>query len=177
MILRRQDETVTLSCHYSSMIILALGVILLDYSYQALFNPCEALLSDLVSNVPEWEQTRGFTVYSASISLGCILGYLIVSIDWSSAGEGCGCLLKDFCRYCCIGFVCQIALFLSCLPLCVFLLKSIILSSTQSCVVFRVSSWVSGADGVLCDLCAVPAVLVPDAVLCPGEAVHAVPRP
>lgn len=68
------------------MIILAVGVILLDYSYQALFNPCESLLSDLVATSPEWEQTRGFTVYSASISLGCILGYLIVSIDWSSAG-------------------------------------------------------------------------------------------
>ena len=70
-----------------SMIILALGVILLDYSYQALFNPCESLLSDLLATSPEWEQTRGFTVYSASISLGGILGYLIVSIDWSSTGE------------------------------------------------------------------------------------------
>ncbi len=69
------------------MAILAVGVILLDYSYQALFNPCESLLSDLVATSPEWEQTRGFTVYSASISLGCILGYLIVSIDWSSTGE------------------------------------------------------------------------------------------
>lgn len=69
-----------------NMIILALGVILLDYSYQALFNPCEALLSDLMATAPEWEQTQGFTVYSASISLGCILGYLIVSIDWLSVG-------------------------------------------------------------------------------------------
>lgn len=69
-----------------NMIILALGVILLDYSYQALFNPCESLLSDLLATSPEWEQTRGFTVYSASISLGGILGYLIVSIDWSSTG-------------------------------------------------------------------------------------------
>ncbi|XP_071525491.1 solute carrier family 45 member 3-like [Panulirus ornatus] len=69
-----------------NMTILAIGVILLDYSYQALFNPCESLLSDLMATAPEWEQTRGFTVYSAGISLGCILGYLIVSIDWSSAG-------------------------------------------------------------------------------------------
>lgn len=68
------------------MVVLALGVILLDYSYQALFNPCESLLSDLMATAPEWEQTRGFTVYSAGISLGCILGYLIVSIDWSSIG-------------------------------------------------------------------------------------------
>lgn len=68
------------------MVILALSVILLDYSYQALFNPCESLLSDLMATAPEWEQTRGFTVYSAGISLGCILGYLIVSIDWSSIG-------------------------------------------------------------------------------------------
>lgn len=68
------------------MIILAIGVILLDYSYQALFNPCESLLSDLMATAPEWEQTQGFTVYSASISLGCILGYLIVSVDWSSVG-------------------------------------------------------------------------------------------
>ncbi|KAK4301984.1 hypothetical protein Pmani_025905 [Petrolisthes manimaculis] len=69
-----------------NMVVLALGVILLDYSYQALFNPCESLLSDLMATAPEWEQTRGFTVYSAGISLGCILGYLIVSIDWSSIG-------------------------------------------------------------------------------------------
>ncbi|KAG7173139.1 Membrane-associated transporter protein-like 1 [Homarus americanus] len=69
-----------------NMIILAVGVILLDYSYQALFNPCESLLSDLMATAPDWEQTRGFTVYSAGISLGCILGYLIVSIDWSSSG-------------------------------------------------------------------------------------------
>lgn len=69
-----------------NMVILAAGVILLDYSYQALFNPCESLLSDLMATAPEWEQTRGFTVYSAGISLGCILGYLIVSIDWSSVG-------------------------------------------------------------------------------------------
>lgn len=59
---------------------------MLDYSYQALFNPCESLLSDLMATAPEWEQTRGFTVYSAGISLGCIIGYLIVSIDWSSMG-------------------------------------------------------------------------------------------
>ncbi|KAK7016764.1 hypothetical protein SK128_025697 [Halocaridina rubra] len=75
--------TNTLKLH---MIILAVGVILLDYSYQALFNPCESLLSDLMATAPEWEQTQGFTVYSASISLGCILGYLIVSVDWSSVG-------------------------------------------------------------------------------------------
>lgn len=73
-----------------NMVILAVGVILLDYSYQALFNPCESLLSDLMATAPEWEQTRGFTVYSAGISLGCILGYLIVSIDWSSAGFPAG---------------------------------------------------------------------------------------
>lgn len=59
---------------------------MLDYSYQALFNPCESLLSDLMATAPDWEQTRGFTVYSAGISLGCIIGYLIVSIDWSSVG-------------------------------------------------------------------------------------------
>lgn len=76
-------DTNTLKVH---MIILAIGVILLDYSYQALFNPCESLLSDLMATAPEWEQTQGFTVYSASISLGCILGYLIVSVDWSSVG-------------------------------------------------------------------------------------------
>jgi len=70
----------------TNMVILAFGVILLDYSYQALFNPCESLLSDLMAQASEADQTRGFTVYSASISLGCILGYLIVSLDWSMVG-------------------------------------------------------------------------------------------
>lgn len=70
----------------TNMLVLAFGVILLDYSYQALFNPCESLLSDLMAGASEADQTRGFTVYSASISLGCILGYLIVSLDWSSVG-------------------------------------------------------------------------------------------
>ena len=68
------------------MLALAVGVILLDYSYQALFNPCESLLSDLMQTSSEKEQTLAFTIYSACISLGCILGYLIVSVDWTSLG-------------------------------------------------------------------------------------------
>ncbi|XP_076069536.1 solute carrier family 45 member 3-like [Oratosquilla oratoria] len=69
-----------------SMLVLAVGVIMLDYSYQALFNPCESLISDLMATSPKSEEPLGFMVYSASLSLGCILGYLIVAIDWTSVG-------------------------------------------------------------------------------------------
>ncbi|KAG0727469.1 Solute carrier family 45 member 3 [Chionoecetes opilio] len=39
-----------------------------------------------------------------------------------------------------------------------------------------VHSRLSGTDGVLCDLRLIPSVSLPDAVLCPGEALHAVPH-
>jgi len=71
---------------YANMVILALGSIMLDYSYQALFNPCESLLSDFMVTSTDAEQSRGFTVYSAAMSMGSIVGYLIVAIDWASVG-------------------------------------------------------------------------------------------
>jgi len=100
----------------SNMVILAFGVILLDYSYQALFNPCESLLSDLMAQASEADQTRGFTVYSASISLGCILGYLIVSLDWSMVGFMIGSQEQT-------AFTVIFLLFLPCLFLTLFVSK------------------------------------------------------
>ena len=34
------------------MVVLGLGVVLLDYSSQAAINPCEALMSDMMAEVP-----------------------------------------------------------------------------------------------------------------------------
>ncbi|KAL7645108.1 UNVERIFIED_CONTAM: hypothetical protein RMT77_003486 [Armadillidium vulgare] len=65
------------------MVSLAVGVILLDYSYQAVFNPCEALLSDVMTNCDKNIQALGFSLYSACLSLGCIIGYLIVCVKWA----------------------------------------------------------------------------------------------
>lgn len=56
----------------------------MDYSYQAIFNPCEALLSDIMQTCNSSTQTMGFSIYSACLSLGCIIGYLIVCVKWTS---------------------------------------------------------------------------------------------
>ena len=56
------------------MLLLAVGVILLDYASQAAINPCEALMSDLLSG-QQGEET-GFTVYSGMLSVGACIGGL-----------------------------------------------------------------------------------------------------
>ncbi|XP_054723910.1 solute carrier family 45 member 3-like [Uloborus diversus] len=59
---------------------LALGVVLLDFSSQALLNPCKALIPDIFHSSEE--QNAAFTVYSVMLSTGGIVGYLITSINW-----------------------------------------------------------------------------------------------
>lgn len=61
---------------------LATGVILLDFSSQALMNPCKALIPDIFPSLKD--QSLGFTAYSCMLSLGGCLGYFITSLNWSS---------------------------------------------------------------------------------------------
>ena len=49
------------------MLLLAVGVILLDYASQAAINPCEALVSDLMAGQPG--EAGGFTVRTLYILL------------------------------------------------------------------------------------------------------------
>lgn len=73
--------------------ILAIGVILLDYSSQAAINPCEALVSDIVAqNLADTfpGEEFGFTVYSGMLSVGSCIGYLLIAIDWQSIGISLG---------------------------------------------------------------------------------------
>ncbi|GFT36945.1 membrane-associated transporter protein [Nephila pilipes] len=65
---------------------LAVGVILLDFSSQALMNPCKALIPDIFHSLEE--QSSGFTVYSCMLSLGGCLGYFITSLNWTSTCVG-----------------------------------------------------------------------------------------
>ena len=67
------------------MLLLAVGVILLDYASQAAINPCEALMSDLMAGMAGPEAT-GFTVYSGMLSVGACIGYLLTALDWSALG-------------------------------------------------------------------------------------------
>jgi len=66
------------------MLILAFGVILLDYASQAAINPCEALMSDLMAG--QHGESAGFTVYSGMLSVGACIGYLLTALDWTSMG-------------------------------------------------------------------------------------------
>ncbi|GFY55222.1 solute carrier family 45 member 3 [Trichonephila inaurata madagascariensis] len=65
---------------------LAVGVILLDFSSQALMNPCKALIPDIFHSLEE--QSSGFTVYSCMLSLGGCFGYFITSFNWTSTSVG-----------------------------------------------------------------------------------------
>ncbi|GBM37896.1 Membrane-associated transporter protein [Araneus ventricosus] len=65
---------------------LAAGVVLLDFSSQALMNPCKALIPDIFHSLEE--QSSGFTTYSCMLSLGGCLGYFITSLNWSSTFIG-----------------------------------------------------------------------------------------
>ncbi|XP_046394216.1 solute carrier family 45 member 3-like [Ischnura elegans] len=62
--------------------LLMIGGVLLDYSSQAAFNPCEALLSDLLEGGSRSNVDAGFAVYSGLLSLGACLGYLITAVRW-----------------------------------------------------------------------------------------------
>lgn len=65
---------------------LAAGVILLDFSSQALMNPCKSLIPDIFHTSEE--QNSGFTIYSCMLSLGGCVGYFITSFNWTSSSLG-----------------------------------------------------------------------------------------
>ena len=67
------------------MVLLAVGVILLDYASQAAINPCEALMSDLMAG-QAGPEAAGFMVYSGMLSVGACIGYLLTALDWTALG-------------------------------------------------------------------------------------------
>ncbi|KAG8222701.1 hypothetical protein J437_LFUL002758 [Ladona fulva] len=86
--------------------LIMLGGILLDYSSQSAFNPCEALLSDLLEGGPRVTLDTGFAVYSGLLSLGGCLGYMVTAVRWprplsgsllgGQEGAACGVALTIF---------------------------------------------------------------------------------
>lgn len=64
----------------------AAGVILLDFSSQALMNPCKSLIPDIFHSSEE--QSSGFTAYSCMLSFGGCVGYFITSFDWTGTMLG-----------------------------------------------------------------------------------------
>ena len=69
-----------------SQVILAVGVVLLDYASQAAINPCEALMSDIMANQTEMSEETGFSFYSGMLSVGSCIGYLLTALDWAKLG-------------------------------------------------------------------------------------------
>lgn len=63
--------------------VLAVATIVLDFATQALLNPTQSLLYDLVADVD-----YGFSVYSFSLSLGGLFGYLLSALDWTGTALG-----------------------------------------------------------------------------------------
>ena len=85
--------------------ILAVGVVLLDYASQAAINPCEALMSDIMAGQvcyarhfsaindhkimagqTEMSEETGFSFYSGMLSIGSCIGYLLSALDWAKFG-------------------------------------------------------------------------------------------
>jgi len=83
-----QTIEVTSSSKPMRMLILSVGVIFLDYASQAAINPCEALVSDIM--VGQVGEEVGFTVYSAMLSVGACIGYLVAALDWDTIGVKVG---------------------------------------------------------------------------------------
>lgn len=64
--------------------LLIIGAVLLDFTSQVCLTPCEALLSDALSQTGT-SQERGFMVYSIMISLGGCVGYLVAAVNWTDS--------------------------------------------------------------------------------------------
>lgn len=63
--------------------VLAAATVVLDFATQALLNPTQSLLYDLVADVD-----YGFSVYSFTLSLGGLFGYLLSALDWTGTVLG-----------------------------------------------------------------------------------------
>lgn len=79
------DSAVT-SKHSMHVNLLALTVILIDFSTQAGLTPCEVFLQDITKGMPIRE--RAFSLYSLMCSVGSCCGYLILSINWEKTWLG-----------------------------------------------------------------------------------------
>ena len=70
---------------YFRMWVVSFAVILLDYASQATINPCESLMADILKSASN--ANTGFMIYSAMLSLGSCVGYLLSALDWSTLGQ------------------------------------------------------------------------------------------
>ncbi|CAD5121067.1 unnamed protein product [Dimorphilus gyrociliatus] len=64
--------------------LLIIGAVLLDFTSQVCLTPCEALLSDALSQTGT-SQERGFMIYSIMISVGGCVGYLVAAVNWTDS--------------------------------------------------------------------------------------------
>ncbi|XP_023323954.1 solute carrier family 45 member 3 [Eurytemora carolleeae] len=93
LILLFVGQTLSLESKSMKLVLLAVGVVLLDYSSQAAINPCEALVSDIVAETTGSSMVHdqpGFTVYSGMLSVGACFGYLLTALDWDNLGISVG---------------------------------------------------------------------------------------
>lgn len=98
---------------------LAAATVLLDFASQALHNPTQALICDLVPDVD-----FGFAVYSFALSLGGVFGYLLSALDWTGTSLGQGGQERAV-------FLLLLLAFIICLALTVLLAKEKPLVSKQ----------------------------------------------
>lgn len=63
--------------------VLAAATVVLDFATQAMLNPTQSLLYDLVADID-----YGFSVYSFTLSLGGLFGYLLSAVDWTGTALG-----------------------------------------------------------------------------------------
>ncbi len=69
----------------NGMYVIAFAVVLLDYASQAAINPCESLMSDMLRLAPQSD--TGFMIYSAMLSMGSCIGYLLSAVDWQTFSQ------------------------------------------------------------------------------------------
>ena len=67
------------------MYVITFAVILLDYTSQAAINPCESLMADVLRSASQSD--TGFMIYSAMLSMGSCIGYLLSAVDWQAVSQ------------------------------------------------------------------------------------------
>ena len=80
--------------YFSRMYVVAFAVILLDYASQAAINPCESLMADMLQSMHSQSET-GFMIYSAMLSMGSCIGYLLSAVDWQTLSQNQSHVLFD----------------------------------------------------------------------------------